>query len=178
MALLETRELTKSYDAVAALQAVSLSVESGTVLGLIGENGAGKSTFAKCVTGLIRPTSGEILLEGRPVHGATPAIAGIPQEYAEKVVIAYEPIWAIGTGHTATPEQAEEMCAFIRGMMQGLYDMSIGDKLIIQYGGSMKPGNAKELLEKTDINGGLIGGASLKVKDFAEIAKTAAELAE
>lgn len=72
MALLETRELTKSYDAVAALQAVSLSVESGTVLGLIGENGAGKSTFAKCVTGLIRPTSGEILLEGRPVHGATP----------------------------------------------------------------------------------------------------------
>ena len=106
------------------------------------------------------------------------AFAGIPQEYAEKVVIAYEPIWAIGTGHTATPEQAEEMCAFIRGMMQGLYDMSIGDKLIIQYGGSMKPGNAKELLEKTDINGGLIGGASLKVKDFAEIAKTAAELAE
>jgi len=63
-------------------------------------------------------------------------------------------------------------------MMQGLYDMSIGDKLIVQYGGSMKPGNAKELLEKTDINGGLIGGASLKVKDFAEIAKTAAELAE
>ena len=60
MALLETRELTKSYDAVAALQAVSLSVESGTVLGLIGENGAGKSTFAKCVTGLIRPTSGGV----------------------------------------------------------------------------------------------------------------------
>ncbi len=99
MALLETRELTKSYDAVAALQAVSLSVESGTVLGLIGENGAGKSTFAKCVTGLIRPTSGEILLEGRPVHGATPAIAGIPQEFnlvedltvAENIFLGREP---------------------------------------------------------------------------------------
>lgn len=105
-------------------------------------------------------------------------LVGISAAQVASMVIAYEPIWAIGTGHTATPEQAEEMCAFIRGMMQGLYDMSIGDKLIIQYGGSMKPGNAKELLEKTDINGGLIGGASLKVKDFAEIAKTAAELAE
>ena len=99
MALLETRERTMSYDAVAALQAVSLSVESGTVLGLIGENGAGKSTFAKCVTGLIRPTSGEILLEGRPVHGATPAIAGIPQEFnlvedltvAENIFLGREP---------------------------------------------------------------------------------------
>lgn len=106
------------------------------------------------------------------------AFEGIPLEYAEKVVIAYEPIWAIGTGHTATPEQAEEMCAFIRGMMEGLYDITIGEKLMIQYGGSMKPGNAKDLLSKKDINGGLIGGASLKVKDFAEIARAAAELGE
>lgn len=106
------------------------------------------------------------------------AFEGISLEDAAKVVIAYEPIWAIGTGHTATPEQAEEMCSFIRGMMEGLYDISIGEKLLIQYGGSMKPGNAKDLLSKKDINGGLIGGASLKVKDFAEIAHTAAELAE
>ncbi|MBQ6622179.1 MAG: triose-phosphate isomerase [Mogibacterium sp.] len=100
---------------------------------------------------------------------------GIPAEDVAKVVIAYEPIWAIGTGKTATPEQAEEMCGFIRGLIAGLYDEAAAADMIIQYGGSMKPSNAKELLSKPDINGGLIGGASLKVKDFAEIVRTAAE---
>ena len=95
---------------------------------------------------------------------------------AAKVVIAYEPIWAIGTGKTATPEQAEEMCAFIRGVISGMYDNATGDAMLILYGGSMKPSNAAELLEKPDINGGLIGGASLKVADFAAIAQAAASL--
>ena len=99
---------------------------------------------------------------------------GIGIADAAKIVIAYEPIWAIGTGKTATPDQAEEMCAFIRGVLSGIYDNETGDAFIIQYGGSMKPGNAKELLEKKDINGGLIGGASLKVDDFAAIAEAAA----
>ena len=103
---------------------------------------------------------------------------GIPTELAGKVVVAYEPIWAIGTGKTATPEQAEEMCAFIRGLIQGLYDMTTGEEMIIQYGGSMKPSNGEELLSKKDINGGLIGGASLKVKDFAALAEMAAQLSE
>ena len=92
---------------------------------------------------------------------------GIALADAPKIVVAYEPIWAIGTGKTATPEQAEEMCAFIRGVLSGIYDNATGDEMLILYGGSMKPGNAKELMEKPDINGGLIGGASLKVDDFA-----------
>jgi triosephosphate isomerase len=102
--------------------------------------------------------------------------AEIPAADAAKIVIAYEPIWAIGTGKTATPEQAEEMCAFIRGVVSGIYDNATGDGMLILYGGSMKPSNAKELLEKPDINGGLIGGASLKADDFAAIAEAAASL--
>lgn len=102
---------------------------------------------------------------------------GIPAADAAKVVIAYEPIWAIGTGKTATPEQAEEMCAFIRGVMGGMYDDNkVADEMLILYGGSMKPSNAADLLAKPDINGGLIGGASLKVDDFAAIVKAAADL--
>ena len=101
---------------------------------------------------------------------------GIGPADAAKIVIAYEPIWAIGTGKTATPDQAEEMCSFIRGVLSGIYDNATGDAMIIQYGGSMKAANAKELLEKSDINGGLIGGASLKADDFAAIAGAAAEL--
>ena len=103
--------------------------------------------------------------------------AGIPASEAAKIVVAYEPIWAIGTGKTATPEQAEEMCAFIRGVLGGNYDNATADSMLILYGGSMKASNAKELLEKADINGGLIGGASLKIDDFKAIADAAADLA-
>ncbi|MBR2674593.1 MAG: triose-phosphate isomerase [Mogibacterium sp.] len=102
--------------------------------------------------------------------------ADIAAADAAKIVIAYEPIWAIGTGKTATPEQAEEMCAFIRGVMEGLYDGVVAESMLILYGGSMNAKNAKDLLEKPDINGGLIGGASLKADDFATIAEAAASL--
>ena len=104
------------------------------------------------------------------------AFEEVPDDLARDTVIAYEPIWAIGTGKTATPEQAEDMCAFIRGVVSGIYDTATGDGMLILYGGSMKPSNAKELLEKPDINGGLIGGASLKADDFAAIAEAAASL--
>ncbi len=101
---------------------------------------------------------------------------GMPAEDVAKVVIAYEPIWAIGTGKTATPDQAEEMCAFIRGVMGGMYSNEVADSMLILYGGSMKPSNAADLLAKPDINGGLIGGASLKIDDFSAIVDAANEL--
>lgn len=97
-------------------------------------------------------------------------LSGLTPDALSKLVIAYEPIWAIGTGKTATPEQAEEMCAFIRGVIAGMYSDEIADNMLILYGGSMKPENAADLLAKPDINGGLIGGASLKVESFAKIA--------
>ena len=94
---------------------------------------------------------------------------GIPADDVKKLVIAYEPIWAIGTGRTATPEQAEEMCAAIRQVVVGLYDESVADEVIIQYGGSVKPANATEIMNKDEIDGALVGGASLKAADFIEI---------
>lgn len=87
-------------------------------------------------------------------------------------VIAYEPVWAIGTGKTATPEQAQEVHAFIRGQLAA-EDQAVADKVRIQYGGSMNAGNAKELLAMQDIDGGLIGGASLKPQDFLAICTAA-----
>lgn len=87
------------------------------------------------------------------------------------IVIAYEPVWAIGTGKTATPEQAQEMHAFIRGLIAEKYGREVADNCSILYGGSCKPGNAKELFANPDVDGGLIGGASLKAADFMAIAK-------
>ena len=106
----------------------------------------------------------------------TEDLDGLTPAEVEQIVIAYEPIWAIGTGRTATPDQAEEMCGFIRGMIEGMYGRETAEGMIIQYGGSMKPSNADELLKKPDINGGLIGGASLEVGTFMEIPKAAFKL--
>lgn len=86
-----------------------------------------------------------------------------------KVILAYEPVWAIGTGKTATAEQAQEMHAFIRGVIADKYGKEVADNTSILYGGSCKPGNARELFAKPDVDGGLIGGASLKCADFMGI---------
>ena len=97
------------------------------------------------------------------------AMEGIPAEDAAKVVIAYEPIWAIGTGRTATPIQANHMCKVIRDELEEIYDEETADKVVIQYGGSVKPENASEILNMEEIDGALVGGASLEPLKFIEI---------
>lgn len=101
------------------------------------------------------------------------AFLDIAAEDAKNVVIAYEPVWAIGTGKTATADQADEVCGIIRETIKGLYGEAVADAIRIQYGGSMNAGNAAELLAKPNIDGGLIGGASLKPDDFAVIVDAA-----
>ena len=91
----------------------------------------------------------------------------------KNVIIAYEPVWAIGTGKTATAEQANEVCALIRSTLASLYGAEVAEATTIQYGGSMNAKNAEELLAQPDVDGGLIGGASLKAPDFATIVAAA-----
>ncbi len=99
------------------------------------------------------------------------AMLDVTADQAKDVVIAYEPIWAIGTGKTATADQADEVCGIIRNVIAELYDAPTAESIRIQYGGSMKPANAAELMSKPNIDGGLIGGAALKAEDFTGIVK-------
>ena len=99
----------------------------------------------------------------------------VTEEELKNVVIAYEPVWAIGTGKTATSDQAEEVCAFIRAQLAKLYNQDAADAVTIQYGGSMNDGNADELLSKNNVDGGLTGGASLVAEKFAAIVKAASK---
>ena len=101
------------------------------------------------------------------------ALGGVSEEELARVIIAYEPVWAIGTGRTATAEQANEVCAQIRDVIAGLYNAEAAKAVTIQYGGSMNAANAAELLAQSDVDGGLIGGASLKAADFATIVAAA-----
>lgn len=101
------------------------------------------------------------------------ALKNVTKEELKNVIIAYEPVWAIGTGKTATAEQANEVCALIRATIEKVYDKEAADGITIQYGGSMNAGNAEELLAQPDVDGGLIGGASLKAEDFSVIVNAA-----
>lgn len=98
---------------------------------------------------------------------------GVPAEKMRRCIIAYEPLWAIGTGKTATPEQANEVCSHIRATIRSLYGARVARSVTIQYGGSMNPQNAAELLAQPDVDGGLIGGASLKPEQFVDIVNAA-----
>ena len=101
------------------------------------------------------------------------ALGGVTEEELKRIIIAYEPVWAIGTGKTATAEQANEVCAVIRDVIKELYGAKAAEEITIQYGGSMNAANAAELLAQPDVDGGLIGGASLKAADFAAIVDAA-----
>ena len=103
------------------------------------------------------------------------ALLGVTAEEMKNVVIAYEPVWAIGTGRTATSDQAQEVCASIRKVLGELYGETVAEGVTVQYGGSMNAGNADELLSKPDVDGGLIGGASLKADAFGTIVAAASK---
>ncbi len=103
-------------------------------------------------------------------------LEGVSKDLATSVVVAYEPVWAIGTGKVATTEQAQEVHAFIRGLLTKLFTEPVASKMRILYGGSMKPANAPELLAQKDIDGGLIGGASLEARSFVELVTAAAAI--
>lgn len=104
-------------------------------------------------------------------------LAGVTAQQMDSVTIAYEPVWAIGTGKTATPEDAQTAHRRLRKVLAEMYDPAVADAVRIQYGGSVKPGNAAELFGQNDIDGGLIGGAALKADDFVPIVEAASNLA-
>ena len=106
-------------------------------------------------------------------HQLTDGLFHLPAAAWTSLVLAYEPVWAIGTGETASPEQAQEMHAFIRQTLRDKYNEEVASGTSILYGGSVKPGNAAEIFSKPDVDGGLIGGASLKVEDFVAIVASA-----
>lgn len=95
----------------------------------------------------------------------------VPAEQAEQIVIAYEPVWAIGTGEVATPEDAQEVCAAIRGRLAELYSQELADKVRIQYGGSVKSGNVAAIMSQPDVDGALVGGAALDTDEFVKIVR-------
>ena len=103
------------------------------------------------------------------------ALQGVTAEEMSRIIIAYEPVWAIGTGLTATAEQADEVCGIIRNVIAGLYSNEVAEATTIQYGGSMNDANAEELLSKVNVDGGLIGGASLVAEKFAKIVEAASK---
>jgi triosephosphate isomerase (TIM) len=103
------------------------------------------------------------------------SLAGLKPKELQDSVIAYEPVWAIGTGRNATPQQAQEAHTFIRRILGEMSDATTADRMRIQYGGSVKPENARELMSQPDIDGALVGGASLDPRSFAEIVKAARE---
>jgi len=118
-----------------------------------------------------RESGATLAVVQRQVEGG---LQGVTKEQITTVIIAYEPVWAIGTGKVATTEQAQEVHAYIRDLLTKLYGDPLAQKVRILYGGSMKPANAPELLAQKDIDGGLIGGAALEAKSFIELVRAAA----
>ena len=153
----------------------NLSLLEGQKIAIIGYGSQGhahalnlKESGCDVIIGLYEGSKSWAKAEAQGFKVYTAAEADVTADQAKEAVIAYEPIWAIGTGKTATSDQAEEVCAAIRACIAEVYDDATAAAIRIQYGGSMNAGNAAELLAKPDIDGGLVGGASLKV-DFGQI---------
>jgi triosephosphate isomerase len=152
----ERRQFQKESDALIAKKALAAHAASLKPIVCVGE------TLAEREGGLM-----EKVLETQ----VTGSLAGLAGEQMLETVIAYEPVWAIGTGKTATTQQAQDAHAFIRGLLVKIYDEAVAKKVRIQYGGSVKPANAKELMSQPDVDGALVGGASLEARSFADIIK-------
>jgi triosephosphate isomerase (TIM) len=152
----ERRQYQKESDALISKKAQAAHAASLKPIVCIGE------TLAERESG-----STEKVLETQ-VRGS---LAGLTREQMTESVIAYEPVWAIGTGKTATTQQAQEAHAFIRKQLVSMFDETVARKTRIQYGGSVKPSNARELMSQPDVDGALVGGASLEARSFADIIK-------
>jgi len=152
----ERRQYQKETDALIAKKALAVHGASLKPIVCVGE------TLAEREAGQM-----EKVLETQ----VTGSLAGLSKELMVETVIAYEPVWAIGTGKTATTEQAQAAHAFIRALLVKLFDETVARKVRIQYGGSVKANNAKELMSQPDVDGALVGGASLEPRSFADIIK-------
>jgi triosephosphate isomerase len=152
----ERRQFQKETDALIAKKAAAVHAAALKPIVCVGE------TLAEREGGL---------MEKVLTTQVTGSLAGLTKEQMVETVIAYEPVWAIGTGKTATTQQAQDAHAFIRGLLVKIYDEPTAKKVRIQYGGSVKPANAKELMSQPDVDGALVGGASLEARSFADIIK-------
>lgn len=152
----ERRQYQKESDALISKKALAVHAASLKPIVCVGETLAEREA-----------NETEKVLETQ-VRGS---LAGLSKEQMTETVIAYEPVWAIGTGKTATTQQAQDAHAFIRGMLAKMFDDTVAKKVRIQYGGSVKPSNARELMGQPDVDGALVGGASLEARSFADIIK-------
>ena len=152
----ERRQYQKETDALIAKKAAAVHAANLKPIVCVGE------TLAEREGNLT-----EKVLETQ-VRGS---LAGLTKEQAVETIVAYEPVWAIGTGKTATTQQAQDAHAFIRKTLASIFDADVARKVRIQYGGSVKPNNAKELMGQPDVDGALVGGASLEARSFADIVK-------
>src|SRR5689334_24777759 len=152
----ERRQYQKESDALIAKKAAAVHAASLKPIVCVGE------TLAERDGGQM-----EKVLETQ-VRGS---LAGLTKDQMAETIVAYEPVWAIGTGKTATTQQAQDAHAFIRGVLVAMFDAEVARKVRIQYGGSVKPNNAKELMSQPDVDGALVGGASLEARSFADIIK-------
>jgi len=152
----ERRQFQKESDALIAKKAAAVHAAALKPIVCVGE------TLAEREGGLM-----EKVLETQ----VTGSLAGLTKEQMVETVVAYEPVWAIGTGKTATTQQAQDAHAFIRAQLAKMFDDATARKVRIQYGGSVKPANAKELMSQPDVDGALVGGAALEARSFADIIK-------